>query len=162
MFQSAQDQQVPTQEGWQRAESQIRRSPPSAFGHVPKWVADDLVTRGCAIPQPFGAREPSNLIRGQFARNGEWNWAAICSKEGKSQVVVLWGGQAACPNHLGESPDINQLVGIDSGKIGYTYRIVRVGPDEIRKDIREWGDPQAEEHVKPSPMTESNFLLERE
>lgn len=139
MFQSAQDQQVPTQEEWQRAESQIRRLPPSAFGHVPKWVADNLVARGCAIPQPFGAREPSNLIRGQFAHNGEWDWAAICSKEGKSRVVVLWAGPAACPDNVwGPIEDAGRLEAMATGEIGYDFSIARIRPDQIRKDMRNW------------------------
>jgi hypothetical protein len=142
---SGQQEQIPTTGDFWKAAGQIRRLPPSAFKQAPKWVVDDLTTRGCTIPQVFDAHAPMNLIRGQFARNGEWDWAAICSKGGKSHVLVLWGGPAACPSELGETGDIDRLEGIGSRKIGYTYRIVRVGPDEIRKDIRDWEPPSDED-----------------
>jgi hypothetical protein len=145
----AQDQQIPTPEDWQRAERAIRRLPPSEFKQAPNWVIDDLTVRGCAIPQPFYAREPSNLIRGQFARRGEWDWAAICSKGGKSQLIVLWAGPPACPSHVGgKIGDAGRLEGEGSGEIGYDLSIVRIGPEQIRKDIRDWREPSRERIVK--------------
>lgn len=147
-LQRAQEQSAPSPDEFQRGERTIRRFPPSEFKNAPQWVVVGLVALGCTIPQPFAAQQPSNLIRGQFARNGEWDWAAICSKEGKSRAVVLWDGPPACPNSFGESEDVERLATFGSGGIGYEYSIVSVGPEQIRKDIHDWGDPSAEEHAK--------------
>jgi hypothetical protein len=147
-----QDDQGPIPEEYRSAARHMSRLPPSSFKSAPKWVVEDLVARGCTIPQvpafmlaPFAAQEPSNLIRGQFARNGEWDWAAICSRGGKSRAVVLWGGPPACPSDLREVEDAGQLESIGAGKFGYDFFVVRVTSDQIRKDMRDWGEPNAEE-----------------
>jgi hypothetical protein len=144
----AQEEPPPTAEEWRRAARQIRWLPPSAFKDAPKWVVDDLAASGCTIPQPSPAGEPVNLIRGQFARRGEWDWAAVCSKGGKSRVVILWGGQPACPSDLWEVEDADRLEVMAPGEIGYDFTLIHLGPGAIRKDIHDWEPPPWEAKVK--------------
>src|ERR1700733_3875419 len=62
----------------------------SPLTELPKAIAHVLETRGCTIPE---VREPglppaTNIIRGEFARTGQFDGAVLCSRHGRSTILV--------------------------------------------------------------------------
>jgi hypothetical protein len=74
---------------WAVAESQIRQLAPTAFAELPKQIMLELQSRGCTVPQVYGAPKPHNVIRGEFQRKGQVDWAVLCSRNGLSSVLVF-------------------------------------------------------------------------
>ena len=166
-----------TPEIWQQSEEKILRLPPAAFSELPSSVIEDLEKRGCTIPQAvpgsFGYLNPHNVIRGEFAKRGQTDWAILCSRkkpdspydlydQGRhhtiqrtwaSSILVYFGGLTANATETGERYDMNDLVGsggIENGqyvyrRLSYT-RILRV-VDE--KYILERNDPALQ--YRPPP-----------
>jgi hypothetical protein len=83
----------------------IKRLPPSAFKDLPALIVRQLTARGCTIPQVVsdtGAYPvPNNVIHGEFATKGQTDWAVLCSKSGKSTLLVFW---AKAPGPCETSP----------------------------------------------------------
>ncbi|MBZ5632561.1 MAG: hypothetical protein LAO55_05465 [Acidobacteriia bacterium] len=107
------------QRAFETAERQILRLNPSAFPELPKKVLADLKRRGCLIPQVQPVNEPHNVIKGEFAKPGQTDWAVLCSIGGVSSILVYWNGSAANPAQIAEKKDFDNLQ--DSGADGITY-----------------------------------------
>ena len=73
---------------------------PDDFPALPASVRHAITSRGCEIPQSSDEATPHNVIRGQFAHRGQYDWAVICSKKKFSTIRVFWGGQARCSNKV--------------------------------------------------------------
>jgi hypothetical protein len=69
---------------------------PDDFKDAPAWVRSKLNQRRCLIPQDMETTAPHNIGTGEFARRGQRDWAAYCSVDGKSMVMVLSGGPSQC------------------------------------------------------------------
>jgi hypothetical protein len=100
---------------WRALLPGIPMQPPSAFADLPAGFRSELEALGCMIPQAVGTR-PNNVVRGSFGAKGQLDWAALCSRNRSSSIVVHWGGPAHCPRELDQKGDV-QLV---SGEIGAT------------------------------------------
>ncbi len=74
----------------------VRYLRPDAFKAVPARVRSKLNEGQCLIPQDAENAAPHNIVRGEFARQGQQDWAAYCSVHGKSKVMVIWGGPSRC------------------------------------------------------------------
>ena len=74
----------------------VRYLRPDDFKVVPARVRSKLKERRCLIPQDAETVEPRNIVSGQFARQGQQDWAAYCSVDGKSKLMVVWGGSSQC------------------------------------------------------------------
>ncbi len=107
------------QRTFEAAERQILRLSPSAFPQLPKKVLADLKRRGCLIPQVPSAGEPHNIIKGEFSKPGQTDWAILCSIGGVSSILVFWNGSTANPAQIAKMKDIDRLQ--DSGADGITY-----------------------------------------
>lgn len=144
---STQNDPIPSQQEWEKAEREIKPLSPSAFKELPIAIVKKLEARGCTIPQVAQWPRPHNLIRGAFARNGQMDWAVLCSKEGKSNILVFWGGAARCPSELapGEVRRWLQTV-VGRGRIGYSWAISTVSKKDILLFHRALGGP------KPPPI----------
>lgn len=136
---------------WEKAEREIKRLPPAAFKGLPATVVKQLEARGCTIPQSFVDPQPHNVIRGEFARPGQIDWAALCSKEGKSSIVVFWGKRSACPAELAPADDKGFLQGIGGDRIGYSRLLSAVGRDFILQHYQAYGGP------KPPPINHTGI-----
>jgi len=103
---------------WQEEAKKIMRLPPSAFSEIPQSVARDLKKRGCTIPQwgivgRKNGKEPMNVISGEFQKSGQTDWAALCSINDASTILVFWNGSAENIAQLGGfSPDKGWLQGM--------------------------------------------------
>ncbi len=101
---------------WDIAEGKIERLVPDAFPQLPDDVRATLEHEGCRVPQAWGEDEPHNVVNGSFAVTGQTDWAVLCSVNGRSSILVFWGGAATCPSPLAASlPDRSflQQTGVD-------------------------------------------------
>ena len=84
----------------EEARPRVVRLPPSAFPGLPVPVIAELDRRGCTIPQFAGPATPNNIIRGEFARPGQIDWAVLCSVNQTSSILVFWNGSAENPAEI--------------------------------------------------------------
>ena len=112
---------------WEAASRAMSRLAAGAFPQLPDVFARELEALGCLIPQSYGDSSPHNVIRGQFAARGQEDWAALCSRDRASVILVHWGGSARCPREVTGTdgaviagPDRDFLQGIGSGRIGFS------------------------------------------
>jgi len=127
--------QTPPHFDWDKAAREIVRLPPSAFAKTPASVVVELQKLGCTVPQTYERPEPHNLVTGSFGSSKQRNWAALCSRGGRSSLVVVWGGPQRCPAFSGDSPDKDALQGTldDRGFwAGYSVEITPLPPGDIK------------------------------
>src|SRR5271167_388438 len=99
----------------------IRRLEPATFPQVPKSVRHELERRKCLIPQTSEAKGAENVISGEFREKGVKDWAALCSQEGYSTLLVFWRGSARTVAELGSGKDMDMMQTVDSpGEPGYS------------------------------------------
>jgi hypothetical protein len=118
------------------AERRIVRLSPTAFPELPRNVVRELQSRGCTIPQPYTDRR-ANVIRGEFVKPGQTDWAVLCSTQGSTSLFVFWNGSATNPVELANYPD-------NPGRIDLFIR--SVGRKFIMDHYRAYGGP------KPPPI----------
>jgi len=53
------------------------------------------------------AKKPNNVIKGEFARPGQIDWAVLCSVKGVSTILVFWNGSENNPAALLPAADSN-------------------------------------------------------
>jgi hypothetical protein len=68
-----------SQRSWEDADRQIVRLPPKAFPELPAKLRVDLERRGCTIPQVPVVNGRHNVIKGEFSKAGQTDWAVLCS-----------------------------------------------------------------------------------
>jgi hypothetical protein len=123
------------------AERQIVRLTPTAFPDLPAGVVRELERRGCTIPQEASSRRPNNIIKGEFARRGQTDWAVLCSVNGISTILVFWRGVGVSPAVLAPVEDRHYLQTITETEIGYSRGISVVGREYILQNHRAFGGP---------------------
>jgi hypothetical protein len=128
------------QNRWARAESLIVRLSPADFPDVPDTVRNHLVELGCSIPQGWGDPDPHNVVSGRFASPEQTDWAALCSRDGTSAVVVLWGGPVACPAPLAPMPDRNFLQDLGQDGIHFSRGLSAIPADRLSRHWTPSGD----------------------
>lgn len=101
----------------------IRRLPPAAFSNLPQQIRSALQARGCTIPQAYDTQAPDNVIRGEFLKRGQYDWAVLCSLNENSSILVFWGGSDIKVSELAPSPEEHWLQGIGDGRYGFSREI---------------------------------------
>lgn len=148
LFLSAQGQSA--RDKWDAADLQTVRLAPSAFPQLSMNIAQALEKRGCRVPQSFANLKPHNVIRGEFARKGQADWAVLCSLARESSILIFWGGSAVDPAEIAKERDKNQLQSIDGqGTIGFSRAISPAGKDFIDKHYQASADSGA---PQPPPI----------
>jgi hypothetical protein len=136
----------------------VRKLQPGDVAELPAEFVDKLNARGCTIPQfgevgrksdvggkPATAGEsatagepaseaaggPTNVIHGEFARHGQEDWAALCSKGGSSTIVIFWGKTTACPASLARLEDAHYLKRGKDKKVRYSRSIRALGESDL-------------------------------
>ena len=128
------------------ADRETVRLQPRHFVGVPELVKATLSQLGCRIPQPWGTNEkPCNLIRGEFMETGRAQWAALCSRNRSSAIIVI-DENGRVRAELASVSDRDYLQGIGNGKIGYSRELAPVGADYILSHYQAYGGP------KPPPI----------
>lgn len=90
----------------------IRLLPVSSFPQLPASVAQQLVEKGCLIPQTYEAREPENVIHGSFEKQGSSDWAVLCSVDRMTTLYVFFQSDLTHPIALRHQPD-SQWLGVE-------------------------------------------------
>ena len=91
------------------ADKKVKRLSPDSYKELPRDIIKKLVHLGCSIPQSIGSKHQHNVIAGEFARQGQKDWAILCSIQQVSSVRVFWGGDSACSSVILTSKDRNWL-----------------------------------------------------
>lgn len=128
----------------------FHRLPPSAFAQLPRSIVRYLQARGCTMPQYSFKRKPHNVISGAFARQGQRDWAVLCSRHGFSSVLVFWNGRTDAVAELARFPDnifVQREVG--SGKAHHARVISAVNKDYILSHYQGYKGPDV---PKPPPI----------
>jgi hypothetical protein len=124
-----------------KAEQRIVRLSPAAFPELPGKVVRALERRGCTIPQGAFTKRRHNVIKGEFAKPGQTDWAVLCSVNGVSTILVFWNGSENNPAAIAPAGDLNYLQGITETEIGYSRGISAVGKDFIMHHYQASGGP---------------------
>ncbi len=135
---------------WEQADRAVLRLPPNAFTDLPAGVMADLNRRGCTIPQvPDDVVEkpgPQNVIKGEFAKPGQTDWAVLCSVNRVSSILIYWNSSVEGVSEIEKRPDLLHLQGWGGSRIIYDRRLAPVSASYITEDYRANGGP------KPPPL----------
>jgi hypothetical protein len=136
---------------WEEADRQVLRLPPNAFTQLPANIVADLNRRGCTIPQvpgDVGLETPDrqNVIKGEFAKAGQTDWAVLCSVNRVSSILIFWNGSVESVSEIEKRPDIDHLQGWDGGRVIYSRHIAPATADFIAGHYEAYGGP------KPPPL----------
>jgi hypothetical protein len=108
----------------------IVRLLPAEIPALPSGIAEQLVEMGCTIPQTWsGWREtPNNFMSGDLSGSGSSDWVVLCSRDGASRIVVVWGGPSPCASEFAERSEAAFLVQMD-GEPAFARAISPGGPE---------------------------------
>ena len=126
---------------FERADLETVRLQPANFVGPPEPVKATLSRLGCRIPQPWGDSKPRNLICGEFMEAGRTQWAALCSRNRSSAIIVI-DENGPVRAELASRPDRGYLQGIGNGQIGFSRQLSPVGRDFILARFRAFGGPE--------------------
>ncbi|MFN7997272.1 MAG: hypothetical protein U0Q18_26890 [Bryobacteraceae bacterium] len=131
---------------FEEAARRIVRRPPRSFPALPSHITRELQRRGCTIPQEVFTKGASNVIRGEFAKRGQTDWAVLCSMKGFSSILVFWNGSEKNPAAIATMEDRIFLQSINTTDIGFSRGISAVGKDYILSHHAAYGG------TKPPPI----------
>lgn len=118
------------------AQGNIVYYPPAKFSDAPAWVIAELNARGCRIPQaPHFKKERHNVIRGEFVAKGQVDWAALCSTNGKSSIVLLSTSKKKCTQELAVVDDSAYVQQVDSNRHAFSRLISTATSSEIARYV---------------------------
>lgn len=142
--------QVPTvsQRMWETAARHIVRLDPAEFPELPRKIVGALQRRGCTIPQVPMIDGRHNVIRGEFLKPGQTDWAVLCSAGGVSSILVFWNGSETNPAELAKRRDLDSLQGWGGDRIVFSSTIASVGRGYIMEHYKAYGGekPPAIDH----------------
>lgn len=94
-------------EGWSQVVSsgppKVVRLRPNAFSGLPPNILRELNRRSCRVPQPppFERMERlQNVIQGEFAKQGQSDWAVLCFTRSVTRILVFLGGSEKGPSEV--------------------------------------------------------------
>ena len=103
----------------------IVKARPSEFPELPANLLQELNRRHCMIPQlpgKFNSSERQNVVKGEFAKTGQTDWAVLCSTRRQiGNILVFWNGSELNPSE------------VDVGSLGLYTTIGPVSEPSITK-----------------------------
>lgn len=127
------------QKRFDEAQRQIVRLRPADFKKLPRNLIQDLERRKCTIPQEAESKPGNNVIRGEFEKRGQIDWAVLCSVDGYSSILLFWRGTEDKPGEIARAEDRKFLQELGGEKIGFSRKISAVGKDFIMRQHRTFG-----------------------
>ena len=115
----------------QQPEARIRRISPTDARGLPINLVRQLQRRSCTIPQEQYSKKISNVIKGEFARPGQKDWAVLCSVKGVSTILVFWNGSEKNPASIAPMEDRIYIQAFRKSESSYSRGIRPVGRDFI-------------------------------
>jgi hypothetical protein len=122
--------------------SRLERLSPAAFPQLPKNLVRRLQARRCTIPQADLEPKPNNVIPGQFIRKGQADWAVLCSRGGRSSILVFWGDSKKSPVALAKASDDAYWLGNAGEGFHYYRHLMTADKKYILIHYREYGREQ--------------------
>ena len=144
------------QDRWDEAARRIRYLSPAELLAAPPGVVRALEDRACRIPQEWSDSLPHNVIRGEFARRGQEDWAILCSRAGVSQILVFWNRGDGGVDSLAPHEDKSFLQTVESDRIGFSRRIGIA--DDTARDHQGIDDAFVEKGSRIFYYTEGEWL----
>jgi len=132
-----------------RADANTVRLPPSALSDLSAALRADLDRLGCTVPQTYMRRgAPDNVIHGRFLSPGSPDVAVLCSRAGRSAILVYRGGEPPAAAELAALPDATFLQVVDgAGSVGFSRSITVATAEHIRRHAgRGGGRPSDVDH----------------
>jgi hypothetical protein len=133
---------LPARGRWEQADRATVRLGPEEFPELPRSIQSELRRRGCSIPQPFTNGRRQNVIRGSFIRSGQVDWAALCSRQRASAILVFVNSDPRLVEELASRLDADYLQAIDTTRIGYSRTISVALVEYIRQHRERYGGPK--------------------
>jgi hypothetical protein len=90
--------------------------------------------------------ELQNLIKGEFAKPGQTDWAVLCSLGRVSSILIFWNGSVTNVAEIAKRKDIDRLQSWGHDKMVYSWAIAPVGKEYILEHYNAYGGP------KPPPI----------
>jgi hypothetical protein len=135
---------------WENADRQVVRLSPKAFPELPGNLRVELERRGCTIPQVppevLMSDGRHNVIKGEFSKAGQTDWAVLCSIGRVSSILIFWNGSVLKPADIEKTADLDHLQGWGGDKIVYDRAITPVSKKYITEHFNAYGGE------KPPPM----------
>jgi hypothetical protein len=125
----------------EEVDKQVVRLKPNAFKELPRSIVLELAHRRCSIPQATTEPVGHNVISGQFAVRGQIDWAALCSVDGVSSILIFWKGSATNVASIAPRRDKEFIQAFDKGLFGFSRRIRAVNRDSILSHYKAYGGP---------------------
>ena len=121
--------------------ARIVRLSPATVRELPGNLARELQRRGCTIPQEQHSRKTNNVIRGEFAKRGQKDWAVLCSINGISTILVFWNGSEKNPASIAPMEDRIYIQAFRKDQFSFSRGITPAGRDFIRLHHDAYGGP---------------------
>ena len=89
--------------GKKRTGPGLRYLRPVAFEELPGSIVRSLESRKCMIPQypkAWTATDRINVVRGEFAKAGQNDWAVICADATDETLLVFWNSSDKDPGEF--------------------------------------------------------------
>jgi hypothetical protein len=83
-----------------------------------------------------------NVIKGEFKKPGQSDWAVLCSVGRVSAILVFWNASEINPGRIAEMKDIDRLQSWGDDEIVYSRAIRPVGKTNIMEHYKALGGPQ--------------------
>jgi hypothetical protein len=125
---------------------EVVRLSPASFPNLPRNLAAELQRRGCTVPQVPMVEGLHNVIKGEFSKPGQTDWAVLCSVNRVSSILTFWNGSETNPSEIATRPDAYSVQGWTDNKMVYSRRITPVGQGYIMEHYNAYGGE------KPPPM----------
>lgn len=126
----------------QDPQGRIVRLSPTAIRGLPANLARELQRRGCTVPQETHAKRANNVVKGEFAKPGQTDWAVLCSVAGVSKILVFWNGSEKNPAALAPSEDRIYIQAFRKDQFWYSRGIGAVGRNFITLHHEAYGGPK--------------------
>ena len=101
----------------------VRRLAPSAFAELAPNIRRELERRGCTVPQVSANNQPHNVIKGEFTRKGQTDWAVLCSVNQASKILVFRNASVRNPSEFAREPDVDELQATGGDAVAYSRAI---------------------------------------
>ena len=124
---------------FREADLQVTRLAPSAFPELPANIRRELERRGCTVPQVSADKKPQNVIKGEFTRKGQTDWAVLCSVNQVSTILVFRNASSKNPSELARKPDVDQLQVTGGDAVAYSRAISGVDRAYILSHYQAYG-----------------------
>jgi hypothetical protein len=131
------------QDPWPKADAAVVRLPPTVFRELPRRVVRKLVVWGCTIPQANDISHRNNVIKGNFKRANQTDWAVLCSRARASSIIIFWGGSANSFSKIAKVSDRVFVQTIDTeGTFGFFRIIAPANKAYILQHYRDYHGPK--------------------